>query len=109
VVWSQFDRQLAIVSLGAADAAVAIVQPTWTKESKLSAELAFGRKLFHHTDDPRISQDGRACASCHPDGREDALTWSTPEGPRQTIMLAGRVAASAPYGWIGAHRDIKEH
>src|SRR5262249_28406823 len=49
---------------------------------------------------------GTACASCHPDGREDALTWSTPDGPRQTIMLAGRVAATAPYGWIGKHDTL---
>ena len=31
----------------------------------------------------RLSGDGRACASCHPDGRDDGLVWSTPNGPRQ--------------------------
>jgi cytochrome c peroxidase len=68
-----------------------------------------GRALFHATDDPRISRDGRACASCHPEGREDALTWSTPAGPRQTVMLAGRIAGTAPYGWFGKHRTVREH
>src|SRR5262249_105567 len=29
------------------------------------------------------------CASCHPDGHSDAVTWSFEAGPRQTIDLAG--------------------
>src|SRR6185312_14051808 len=68
-----------------------------------------GRALFHTTDDPRISRDGRACASCHPEGREDSLTWSTPDGPRQTIMLAGRLEGSAPYGWFGKNGSVRTH
>ena len=59
--------------------------------------------------DSRISSDGRACASCHPDGREDALTWSTPDGARQTPMLAGRVADTAPYGWLGSSDKLQDH
>ncbi len=58
-----------------------------------------GRKLFHRTDEPNISRDGVGCASCHPDGLEDGVTWTTPEGPRQTPMLAGRLHGTAPYGW----------
>ena len=68
-----------------------------------------GRMLFHATGDRRIAFDGRACASCHPDGRDDALTWTTPDGPRQTPMLAGRLEGTAPYGWTGASRDLGEH
>ncbi len=45
------------------------------------------------------SREGLACASCHPDGLEDGLTWFTPDGPRQTLMLAGRLVGTAPYGW----------
>jgi cytochrome c peroxidase len=75
----------------------------------LDEEAALGRTLFHTTRDVRLSFDGRACASCHPDGRADALTWSTPDGPRQTISLAGRVSGSAPYGWFGDHATLKQH
>ncbi|MEO7331230.1 MAG: cytochrome C peroxidase, partial [Minicystis sp.] len=28
---------------------------------------------------------------------------------RQTIMLAGRVAGSAPFGWLGVHPDLRNH
>ena len=50
--------------------------------SWVTPQIARGRALFRVTDDGRLSRDGRACASCHPDGRDDALTWSTPDGPR---------------------------
>jgi cytochrome c peroxidase len=70
---------------------------------------ALGRELFHTTGDPRISSDGRACASCHPDGRDDGLVWATPDGPRQTPTLAGRLAGTAPYGWNGSRSTVKKH
>ncbi len=107
VVWSQFDRKLAVVDLER-DAVDSFEAPAVVK-AKLSPLAALGRKVFHRTDDARISRDGRACASCHPDGREDALTWPTPVGPRQTLMLAGRVAGTAPYSWLGAHENLKVH
>jgi len=110
VVWSQFDRQLAVIDLTAAvDSAVDIISTPRLPTPTLSKHALQGRKLFHQTDDLRIARDGRACASCHPDGREDALTWSTPVGPRQTIMLAGRVKGSGPFSWLGAHESEKEH
>jgi mono/diheme cytochrome c family protein len=110
VVWSQFDQTLALIDLALPEGSpAALIHASAAAPSRLPVAQAWGRKLFHLTDDPRVSGDGRACASCHPDGREDALTWSTPEGPRQTIMLAGRVAGSAPFGWVGAHEDLKTH
>jgi len=68
-----------------------------------------GRKLFHAAGEPRVAKDGRACASCHVDGRDDGLVWSTPNGPRQTILLAGREARSAPFGWLGKHGSLPLH
>jgi cytochrome c peroxidase len=65
--------------------------------------------LFHSTGDTRISKDGRACASCHPDGRDDGLVWETKEGPRQTMMLSGRLERTAPFGWLGQSKDVAEH
>lgn len=107
VVWSQFDRALSIVSLEDK----ALIDRIWAERGakSLPDELAKGRILFHQTDDSRISRDGRACASCHPDGREDALTWSTPVGARQTIMLAGRLKSTGPYSWLGTHDSVKVH
>jgi hypothetical protein len=107
VVWSQFARALSIIT--PADDSTATVAAAHRDGSPWTAEMLRGRALFHKAFDARISTDGRACASCHPDGRDDGLTWSTPDGPRQTIWLAGRVTATAPYGWFGAHGDLREH
>lgn len=82
-----------------------------------------GRRLFYAVGDVGLS-GGLGCAGCHPDGRDDGHTWhelKSPESdrmifvaedhavglamekpsglPRQTQMLAGRVAAAGPYGW----------
>lgn len=110
VVWSQFDRELSVIELSAKSSTPAkIVSAPKAKVHKLSTLEEKGRKIFHATDNPAISKDGRACASCHPDGREDALTWPTPVGPRQTIMLAGRLRGSAPFSWLGAHKSLEVH
>ncbi len=117
VVWSQFDRTLSIVPLGGeqlVDTAKAAPPPVAIAHmpdlaNKLSPEYALGRILFHAAGDARVSGDGRACASCHPDGRDDAITWATPEGPRRSIMLAGRVATTAPYSWNGNEHTIHNH
>jgi len=78
-------------------------------EVDVDDKVAQGRALFHQTGDHRISGDGRACASCHPDGRDDGLVWATPDGPRQTPTLAGRLSGTAPYGWNGARSTVKKH
>ncbi len=108
VVWSQFDRMLSVIDLEAKNpgGAVDVLPAPRLAKSNISDKEAWGRKLFHQTDDPRIARSGAACASCHPDGREDALTWPTPNGPRQTIALAGRLKGAAPYSWLGEHNDL---
>ena len=108
VVHARFDHLLAVVTLGASAAPreIALTRPT---RPTLTTAQETGRKIFHTAHDPRISADGRACASCHPDGREDALTWSTPDGPRQTLLLTGRLPESGPYGWSGASASVEQH
>lgn len=40
-------------------------------------------------DRGKTSKDGwMSCASCHPDGLTDNITWQFPDGPRQTPSLA---------------------
>jgi DNA-binding beta-propeller fold protein YncE len=125
VVWSQFHGSVSVIDLDGNQVAAAAgstprrsgrqslapARSTRLKQpvANITASIARGRVLFHQTDDTRISRDGRACASCHPDGRDDALTWSTPDGPRQTIMLAGRTAGSAPFGWSGEGATLRDH
>jgi cytochrome c peroxidase len=110
VVFSQFGSKLSVIPLasGAGKANVRVIDVPRSSRGP-AAEILRGREVFHATNDRRISGDGRACASCHPDGREDALTWSTPAGPRQTIMLAGRLSDSAPFGWSGGNKTLESH
>ncbi len=43
-----------------------------------------------------------ACASCHPEGREDGHTWAFSDvGFRRTPSLEGGVTANAPFHWEG--------
>jgi cytochrome c peroxidase len=106
VVWSQFARQLTVIAATGAPITLASIRVP--AERPVDSAVARGRELFFGFD-KRISGDGRVCASCHPDGRDDGLVWTTPDGPRQTPMLAGRLDGSAPYGWTGASRDVHTH
>jgi len=78
-------------------------------DATLSAIERRGRHLFTTTRDARVSMDNRACESCHPDGRDDGMTWSTPNGPRQTISLAGRISGAGHFGWFGNNSTIALH
>lgn len=109
VVWSQFEGRLTVIDLDEKGADNAVNIPVDYSPTAEAALIARGRQIYHTTDDARISNDGVACASCHPDGRDDAFTWSTPEGPRQTIMLAGRSVNTAPYGWMGKHGNLQTY
>jgi DNA-binding beta-propeller fold protein YncE len=108
VSFSQLDGSLAIVGLddfGKKEATTIKLM----RSNGLTEQASAGRKLFFSGGDQRISKDGRACSSCHPDGRDDGLVWSTPDGPRQTIMLAGRVNRKGPFGWLGKHQTLQVH
>jgi len=56
-----------------------------------------GRQVFH-----KQTSIGLACASCHPEGREDGLVWDFAEfGKRRTQNLSGDILQRAPYHWNG--------
>src|SRR5438477_73553 len=47
-----------------------------------------------------------SCGSCHPDGLTDNVTWSFPDGPRQTLPLDAFFANDNPVGMVpGLPRD----
>jgi mono/diheme cytochrome c family protein len=108
VVWSSLSRSISTVGVAENVKGLSLASVMLPAKQPLSAEVARGRELFH-SGEVRISGDGRACASCHPDGRDDGLVWATPDGPRQTPSLAGRVDGTAPYGWTGAAKDLESH
>jgi mono/diheme cytochrome c family protein len=56
-----------------------------------------GFQLFHQRGSMAI-----ACASCHPEGREDGRTWRFSDvGPRRTQTLLGGVMTTTPFHWSG--------
>jgi hypothetical protein len=60
----------------------------------MPATLRLGQKLFYsaNSDDLPLTQNHWvACASCHLEGRSDAVTWKFEQGPRDTPTNAGGV------------------
>ncbi|MBV8756485.1 MAG: cytochrome-c peroxidase [Deltaproteobacteria bacterium] len=61
-----------------------------------------GRHLFHEQ-----TGAGLACASCHPEARDDGQTWQfDSEGKRRTQSVAGRILDRGPYHWSGDMVDL---
>ena len=56
-----------------------------------------GHQVFHAATSGKL-----ACASCHPDGGEDGLTWRfVGLGSRRTQSLRGGILDTAPFHWNG--------
>jgi mono/diheme cytochrome c family protein len=58
-----------------------------------------GHAIFHSNTGHTI-----ACASCHPEGGDDALSWRVVgvTGPRRTQSVRGHVLSNAPFHWDGS-------
>ena len=70
----------------------------------LPGEIGYdsGRGMFHQQ-----TAVGIACASCHPEGRDDGLVWEfNTEGLRRTQNLSGHIMDRAPYHWRGDMTDL---
>lgn len=64
--------------------------------------------IAFHASDRRLSASGElACATCHPEGRSDGLSWSSENQLRQTPLLAGRVAGTQPFKWDGSEPTLR--
>jgi mono/diheme cytochrome c family protein len=105
IVWSPLARALASVSLADGRRAVREV----ARARPVDALVLRGRELFHRTGDRAISRDGIACATCHPDGRDDGLVWGSPKGRRRPITLAGNESRATPFGWGAEHATMDGH
>ncbi len=67
------------------------VIPRFASDS-MPATLRFGQHLFYsaNSDEYPITQNHWiACATCHMEGRSDAVTWKFAQGPRDTPSNAG--------------------
>jgi hypothetical protein len=48
-----------------------------------------------------------ACASCHPEGRDDGHVWLLDGNRRRTPSLRGTIAGTAPYHWPGDEPNLE--
>jgi hypothetical protein len=74
--------------------------------STLTALQHDGFVRFHHVSRSIANLDRAACGSCHLDGRSDGLAWQIEGQTLRTPVLAGRVAGTAPYKWLGGDADL---
>lgn len=86
---------------------------TWVAEIPVTAEtlpadVLEGKILFNNATDPRLSQGSwMSCASCHPDGSTDGITWMFPDGPRQTPPL-WHATQTLPWHWSAALDETQD-
>lgn len=99
-VWCSLSRRIAVVTAAGSSESEPVA------DSSLSPAAHDGFVLFHaaHNEINR----GRAitCATCHPEGRADGLSWKIQTHLFQTPILAGRVARTAPYKWTASDQTL---
>lgn len=111
-VWVHCELGRRVVAIDAASAdvnfgnPVAVAGAELASPSRSDAELR-GADLFRRGRDHRVSTGGfMACASCHPEGRTDGLSWRIEGHNLQTPLLAGRLVGTHPYKWDGKDSDL---
>jgi cytochrome c peroxidase len=108
MAWCELSRQVAFVTAKPGAAPDVVLSDELTT-SNLGAQAQRGRALFRLGGNAALSTQGAlACASCHPDGRTDGLTWRIEKHSLQTPLLAGRVDGTAPYKWDGRDATLTE-
>ena len=110
LVWCSFTRNVERIDF--IDAKGTLASGTKMNPGPTLVASSFGEKqhqgmVLFHSAEPAISARGSlACASCHPDGRDDGLSWKIEKNTLQTPLLAGRVLGTHPYKWDGGDKDL---
>jgi DNA-binding beta-propeller fold protein YncE len=77
-------------------------------KSPLSEAAERGRNLFHAGNDSRLAMSGAmSCGNCHPEARNDGLSWRIQGTELQTPLLAGRLLGTHPFKWDGQDKDLQ--
>lgn len=100
-ILNQLTRDVSVVNLATLSEVKRISVTPITGE-RFPAGVLLGAKLFHSSDDPRISRSGKmACASCHINAEHDGRIWQNQilpgnHGPRSTQTLLGLRLTTGP-------------
>lgn len=79
-----------------------------TCDETLSEKVLQGKVLFNNAVNPKLSHGSwLSCASCHPDGGTDSVTWIFPDGPRQTPPL-WNATQTLPWHWSAALDEAQD-
>jgi len=110
LVWCSFTRNVEKVDFVDAKGELATATklnsgPTLVA-SAMSKTQHEGMVMFNSTSTQISQRGGLACASCHPDGRDDGLTWRIEKTELQTPLLAGRLVGTHPFKWDGGDKDL---
>jgi hypothetical protein len=110
LVWCSFTRSIDRVAVTERAGALApngtISRGPELVASALTEDQHLGLVVFHESDETVSLQGALACASCHPDGRADGLTWKIEKTQLQTPILAGRLVGTHPFKWDGGDKDL---
>jgi cytochrome c peroxidase len=104
LVWCSFSRKIERVDFtaGAKVAGGPSLAP-----SSMNDKQHEGLVVFHQAT-RQVSMNGSmACASCHPDGRADGLSWRIEKRELQTPVLDGRLVGTHPFKWDGTDPTLK--
>jgi cytochrome c peroxidase len=87
-------RRAGVISLDAQNLQASVATAT-PPAAGLEKNINNGER-FYFTGRARWSKDAwSSCASCHPDGLSDNITWRFPAGPRQSISMDGTFSHNA--------------
>ncbi|HEV7555698.1 MAG TPA: PQQ-binding-like beta-propeller repeat protein, partial [Kofleriaceae bacterium] len=111
LVWCSFQRAVRRVDFidakGEFAATAAATKGTALIASAMSSKQHEGMVIFHSSSAQVSMRGSMACATCHPDGRADGLSWRIEKHELQTPILAGRVVGTGPFKWDGTDPDLK--
>jgi DNA-binding beta-propeller fold protein YncE len=110
LVWCAFTRS--VRRLDFVDASGKLADSSKTTKgptlvgSSLSTSQHDGMVVFHSATSMVSTRGAMACASCHPDGRADGLSWRIEQKELQTPLLSGRLVGTHPFKWDGGDKDL---
>lgn len=110
------DRSMSIVNLAlqqvdaAGDGIVSEAKPT---AATPEAAVLAGKKFFFTGTGRWADRQVNSCASCHPDGLTDNITWIFAAGPRQSTALDGMYGKVTPgdqriLNWTGIFDEMHD-
>jgi len=105
---------VAVLDVGPGSAVVTVDGPPIgrTAHDPMPAAMRLGQHVFYSANSdelPTTSDHWVACASCHVEGRSDAVTWQFLQGPRDTPSNAGGTANTGFLMRTALHNQLQDY